>query len=254
MSAKTVTVAAQSDCLPHHIHQLLHQPQVLHMFSSDRTCNLIPSSALLSHNISPRDTWCVTEERRGESEAWLMSEPVSQRQPCWPPFTCLSHQRPNRATFQSPICLGHLSAKSLYLFLSLYLQRRDILLPVFRGGGGKEIFWFCGWKCAPRCLFVISPPLWLRALPRLRAAHPSFLAIAPSSSCTCPQRPIWKQTPPIFNSSLFIFICHHVRAELHSVASPLPATFADFPHTQACKRTHKPNTQTHTNFQQVSST
>ena len=121
-------------------------------------------------------------------------------------------------------------------------------------GGGEEIFWFCGWKCAPRCLFVISPPLWLRALPRLRAAHPSFLAIAPSSSCTCPQRPIWKQTPPIFNSSLFIFICHHVRAELHSVASPLPATFADFPHTQACKRTHKPNTQTHTNFQQVSST
>ena len=223
------------------------------MFSSDRTCNLIPSSALLSHNISPRDTWCVTEERRGESEAWLMSEPVSQRRPCWPPFTCLSHQRPNRATFQSPICLGHLSAKSLYLFLSLYLQRRDILLPVFRGGG-EEIFWFCGWKCAPRCLFVISPPLWLRALPRLRAAHPSFLAIAPSSSCTCPQRPIWKQTPPIFNSSLFIFICHHVRAELHSVASPLPATFADFPHTQACKRTHKPNTQTHTNFQQVSST
>ncbi len=114
--------------------------------------------------------------------------------------------------------------------------------------------------------------LCLRALPRLLTAHPSLLAIARSSSCTCPQRPIWTQTPPIFNSSLFIFICHHVRAVVHSVASPLPATFADFPHTHARAHTHTRTharahthmrarthtrtlkTQTHAKFQQVSST
>lgn len=32
--------------------------------------------------------------------------------------------------------------------------------------------------------------------------------------------PLENQTPPIFNSSLFIFICHHVSAVLHFVASP----------------------------------
>lgn len=55
------------------------------------------------------------------------------------------------------------------------------------------------------------------------------------------KRLIWKRNPPIFNSSLFIFICHHVSAAVHSVASPLPATSAVFPHMQACK-----HMQTHT--------
>ncbi len=38
-------------------------------------------------------------------------------------------------------------------------------------------------------------------------------------------------------------MCHHVRALVHSVASPIPATFADFPHTRTCKH---PPTHTHT--------
>lgn len=118
-----------------HIHQLLHQPQSLHMLSFDKTCNLIHSSASLSHNISLEDTSYVTEEGRGESEAWLMGELVSQQWPCWPLFTCLSHQRPNTATFQSTISLGHLSAKSCLFpsFSPLYLHRHEILLPVFSG-------------------------------------------------------------------------------------------------------------------------
>lgn len=37
------------------------------------------------------------------------------------------------------------------------------------------------------------PILSLCPLPRLQRAHPSFLAIARSWSCTCPQKPIWKQ-------------------------------------------------------------
>lgn len=150
------------------------------------------------------------------------------------------------------------------LFLSHYLHCHDISLPVYSEEKKGSFFSFVAkiMTSSPSCASV--PSLAFRKL------VPSFLAIARSQSCTCPQRPIWKQTPPIFNSSLFIFICHHVRAELHSVASPSPATFADFPHMQACphmqthtrahahihthSHTHKLNTQTHAKFQPVSST
>lgn len=64
-----------------------------------------------------------------------MRDLAPQQQPGWPLCTCLSHQTPNTATFQSTISLGHLSAKSCeFLSLPLYLRCHDILLPVLCGG------------------------------------------------------------------------------------------------------------------------
>lgn len=68
-----------------------------------------------------------------------MREFAPQQQPCWPLCTCLSHQTPNTATFESTISFGHLSVKSCaFLSLPLYLRRHDILLPVLCGGGKKS--------------------------------------------------------------------------------------------------------------------
>lgn len=43
-----------------------------------------------------------------------------------------------------------------------------------------------------------------------------------------PTKTVWKQHSPTFDSSMFIFICHHVRAVVHFVVPLLSATFADF--------------------------
>lgn len=138
----------------HHIYQLLHQWRFY--TCSALTRHVILSTHLpLSHNISLADTWCVTEEGRGEREAWLMIEPVSQRRPYWPLFTCLFHQRPNRATFQSVISLGHLSANffAFCLFISIYLHCHDILLPV-SCEKKRMIFYLCGQNYEPPILFT----------------------------------------------------------------------------------------------------
>lgn len=54
--------------LAYHIHQLLYRPQVLHILSFDKTCNLSCSYTSLSHYISLEGTSYVTEEGCVESE------------------------------------------------------------------------------------------------------------------------------------------------------------------------------------------
>lgn len=140
------------------------------------------------------------------------------------------------ATFENAISLGNLSAKSFSFSLPLSVLSWHFATCIL---WRKKRSFSCSAKKTNPQSYSHRPILCLGALPRLPRPHPSFIAIAHSWSCTCPQRPIWKQTPPIFNSSLFIFICHHVRAVAHSVASPLPETFADFPtHTGMQAHTH----------------
>lgn len=149
-----------------------------------------------------------------------MRELAPQQQPCWPLCTCLSHQTPNTATFESTISFGHLSVKSCaFLSLPLYLRCHDILLPVLCGGGKKS-----SRRVIKNAVLTggSAPPLSpLRGLCVARVDR-GLIGV---------------QTPPIFNSSLSIFICQHVSVAVHSVASPLRAASAGFPHMQAS--THK---------------
>lgn len=103
----------------------------------------------------------------------------------------------------------------------------DICYPCFVEGKKKRSF-SCSAKNTkpPSCSH--SPALCLCALPRLLWGHPSFLAIVCFSPCTCPQRPIWKQTPPIYNSIFFMFICHRVRTVLHSWPLPCQQSLPTF--------------------------
>lgn len=98
----------------------------------------------------------------------------------------------------------------------------------FVGGRKKKDLLVARPKIQPLGLVLIGPP-WAR--------EPAYTFGEPIP----PFSPIWKETPPIFNSSLFIFICHHVKA-----AAPLL-------HQQPrWLSTHAPHA--HTEFQQVSST
>lgn len=171
-----------------------------------------------------------------------MRELAPQQQPCWPLCTCVSHQTSNTATFQSAISLGHLSVQSCaFLLLPLYLHRHDILLPVLCVGRKKSSrrviknAALTGRPCASTCPPTPqggSPP----PLSPLRGLHVARVDMGL----------IGAQTPPIFNSSIFIFICHHVSVAVHSVASPLRAASAGFPHMQASKRTQASAKDTNT--------
>lgn len=108
-------------------------------------------------------------------------------------------------------------------FLCLYLCCHDILLLLL---SGKK-----------RDLIVVQTKRQNESPSLSHRPNRPFLLLNTFHLGHAHKGPFENITLPTFNSSLLIFICHHVRAVIHSVASRLPATFADFSSSQACRHT-----------------